>query len=219
MSLPDILLSLLREPLSGTDLVRLFRGTINHFWKADLSQIYRALQALEREGFLSSKNHPSPRGPARRVYRLTPTGHRRLADWLRRPPRIPAAKFAYLAKLFSATADERPSERAREILSSMRDDAARAVALLEVIDKQFRQAPGKIEAMPAFLFYPWLTLRHGLLRRRALLEWLDECLEILDRRPVLADEDSGPGALSELARVLEFSVGEAGIADRTGKDN
>ncbi len=55
--------------------------------------------------------------------------------------------------------------------------------------------------MPAALFYPWLTLRHGLLRRRAVVEWLEESLARFDRRPVEADELS-PETLAGLMQVL-----------------
>ena len=70
------------------------------------------------------------------------------------------------------------------------------------IDAQLQEAPGYPEAMPAFVFYPWLTLRHGLIRRRGLLEWIDESLELLDRRPGPAGDDADPEAMSALVRGL-----------------
>jgi DNA-binding PadR family transcriptional regulator len=218
MSLPDILLSLLREPMSGSDLIRLFEGTIRHFWKTDLSQIYRALDALEREGCLRSESLPSPRGPARRVYRLTARGRRRLTEWIRRPPRIPAAKFEYLAQLLSVTADERPRECARTLLNTMRDEAVQAVAVLEGIDSTLRQMTGGTDAMPSSLFYPWLTLRHGLIRRQGLLQWIDECLELLDQRPGKEDEDAGPEVMAELAHALQLVAEQAGVTEDSKED-
>jgi DNA-binding PadR family transcriptional regulator len=218
MSLPNILLSLLREPMSGTDLIGLFQGTFHHFWKTDLSQIYRALEGLERDGCLVSESIPSPKGPSRRVYRLTGNGRRRLVEWIRKPPQIPAAKLEFLAQLFSVTADERPRERARALLTSMREEAARGVAVLEAIDARMQEAPGYPEAMPAFLFYPWLTLRHGLIRRRGLLEWIDESLELLDRRPGPAGDDADPEAMSALVRGLVEAAGEPGATKLTREE-
>lgn len=203
MSLPDILLSLLREPMSGTELVEIFQGTINHFWKTDLSQIYKALEALEREECLTSRTVPSSRGPERRVYSLTATGRKRLRSWIHRPPRIPAAKFEYLAQLFSVTAEREPRQAAGEMLTSMRGKAAREVAVLEGLDALFTERPGYPESMPSSLFYPWLTLRHGLLRRRALLAWIDEALQFLEARSKQTDEGSGRKAISELMEALK----------------
>jgi DNA-binding PadR family transcriptional regulator len=204
MSLPDVLLSLLREPMSGSELIRLFRGTIDHFWNTDLSQVYRALESLDREGCLRSRSEPSERGPARKVYRLTARGRQRLGEWVRRTPRVPPAKFEYLAQLFSVTADPSPRQQALRQLRSMREEAAGKVALLDGIDHAMAEAPGYPDAMPAHLFYPWLTLRHGLIRRRALLAWIDESIERVERRPASDDEPIPLESFQELMRVLKL---------------
>jgi len=39
MSLPEILPGLLRDPMRGRELTRLFRSTISHFRTTDLSQV------------------------------------------------------------------------------------------------------------------------------------------------------------------------------------
>jgi len=203
MSLPDVLLSLLREPMSGTDLIRLFKSSIQHFWKTDLSQIYRALENLESKGLVRSESVPSARGPARKVYHLNDDGRTRLLDWIATEPRIPPVKFEYLAQIFSVTADPDPSGRAREMLWSMRDEAAAGLATLKGIDAALARVPGYPNDMPAAFFYPWLTLRHGIQRRRALLDWIDECLERLDARNPEADvpgEDND--TMAHLALIL-----------------
>ncbi|GAB3669131.1 PadR family transcriptional regulator [Actinocorallia lasiicapitis] len=49
--------------------------------------VYPALTRLEREGYLATRLVPSPSGPARKYYRLTPAGQEHLrsatATWLR----------------------------------------------------------------------------------------------------------------------------------------
>ena len=202
MSLHDVLLSLLRQPMSGSELIALFDSSIRHFWQTDLSQIYRALETLEASGAVRSRSMPSPRGPARRVYRLTPAGRRRLIEWVRRRPRIPLAKFEYLAQVFSVTAEERPRLRAREILAGLAREARASLAILEGLDAAFRAVPGYPDQLPTFAFYPWLTLRHGIHRRRALVDWTDECLERLDRRSDDVDV-SDPEAIAALTSLLQ----------------
>jgi PadR family transcriptional regulator AphA len=205
MSLHDVLLSLLREPMSGTELIEAFQSSIRHFWQADLSQIYRALESLETEGAVRSRSVPSPRGPARRVYRLTPAGRRRLIDWVRRQPHIPSFKFEYLAQLFSVTAEERPRERAVEILTALGEESRASLTVLEGLDAAFAELPGYPDRLPTFIFYPWLTLRHGMHRRRALVEWIDECLRRLESRPAEIDA-ADPDAIAALGALLaEFS--------------
>ncbi len=82
----------------------------------------------------------------------------------------------------------------------------------------FRRNTGGPQSMPTSLFYPWLTLRHGLIRRRGLLEWIDECVEHMDRRPGAEDEEAGPEAMSDLARALQLVAEEAGLVDSITKE-
>ncbi|MCP3978610.1 MAG: PadR family transcriptional regulator [bacterium] len=182
MSLPNVLLSLLREPMCGTDLVEQFRSSIRHFWTADLSQIYRALEGLERAGCVRSRSVPSPKGPARRIYSLTAAGREKLIRWVEQSPELPPLKLEYLAQLFSATAAADPVARAREQLGSLLVEAQAAVRVLEGIECAMQQVPGYPDRMPASIYYPWLTLRHGLHRRRALVAWVEESLASLERR-------------------------------------
>ena len=121
------------------------------------------------------------------------------------------------ASCFSVTTDPRPRERARTLLASMREEAVQSVRILEALDDLIRRETGGPQSMPTSLFYPWLTLRHGLIRRRGLLEWIDECVEHMDRRPGAEDEAAGPEAMSELAHALRLIAEEAGLVDSTIK--
>lgn len=49
--------------------------------EADPGAVYRTLRQLESEGYLVSAWHTGEVGPARRVYRLTPTGRELLFFW------------------------------------------------------------------------------------------------------------------------------------------
>ncbi len=48
----------------------------------DAAAIYRALRQLEQQGLVTSAWDTSRPGPARRNYKLTPAGRRRLTDWI-----------------------------------------------------------------------------------------------------------------------------------------
>ena len=48
---------------------------------SDPGTVYRALRALEREGYISSWWDSKDQGPARRVYTLTEQGHQALTVW------------------------------------------------------------------------------------------------------------------------------------------
>ena len=88
MSLEHILLGLLRTPATGYELKSTFENSIRHFWSARLSQIYPTLDKMERRAWLSSKKESSDKGPARRVYEVTPEGRAELGRWLQSGPVI-----------------------------------------------------------------------------------------------------------------------------------
>ena len=50
---------------------------------ADPGAVYRALRALEEDGFVISKWETQESGPARRVYQLTKFGEKLLEDWMK----------------------------------------------------------------------------------------------------------------------------------------
>src|SRR3970040_1267167 len=99
MSLPHILLGLLRQPASGYDLKAEFERGIRHFWSAELSQIYPTLKRMQAKGWLSCATEPSGRGAGRRVSSRTEAGREELLRWLDGPPQVGAERFAYLAQI------------------------------------------------------------------------------------------------------------------------
>ncbi len=180
MALEHILLGLLRKPASGYDLKRIFDDSIGHFWPANLSQIYPTLKRLEKDGLLDRRIEPSERGPQRRVYSLTPSGHAALEEWLGSEPEIGTERFGYLAQLFLMDAlgdEEQTLEFMRDLhdyLSSWRDE-------LESADAQV-EAEGPWSEFPSDHFHHYASLRMGVLTLRAKVAWCEETIERLQTR-------------------------------------
>lgn len=87
--LPDGPAGLPRSHLR-TCLLLALRGSASHGYELleqvrelgllgiDAGGLYRALRAMEHDGLLTSRWEPSPSGPARRTYELTPAGQEAL---------------------------------------------------------------------------------------------------------------------------------------------
>jgi PadR family transcriptional regulator, regulatory protein AphA len=87
MSLNYALLGLLSiTPMNGYSIKAFFDEAINSVWHAELSQIYRELEALEQKGLLSSTIEQQRDRPNKRLYRATDEGKRSFMDWLSSPP-------------------------------------------------------------------------------------------------------------------------------------
>lgn len=125
MALEHILLGLMREPGSGTDIKRAFDEAIGHFWAAELSQVYPMLNRMARDGLLSVSSEPSPKGPPRKVYALTDAGRKSLHEWLAQAPNVGTERVEWLAQIWFM--DETP-EHALPFFDRLRDELAREVS-------------------------------------------------------------------------------------------
>ena len=80
---PQLLLSLLREPTHGYELMeRLADEEESPF--VDPGLLYRTLRRLEEDGVVSSSWDTQGPGPARRLYEVTPQGIDYLHAWVAR---------------------------------------------------------------------------------------------------------------------------------------
>lgn len=183
MSLDGILLGILREPAAGYDIKRAFDDVFRHFWSADLAQIYRALNRMEKEGLLESRMEPSDRGPDRKVYRRTRAGTEALREWLRGGPVFGTEKFAYLAQVFFL-AEAGDAAFSEEFFTTLREELVAQLETLRAIEQGWREEAG--EGFPDALgeadFHAWLTLDMGLRKTNALVDWADNALVRLRRR-------------------------------------
>lgn len=85
MSVRHALLGLLSEgPKYGLRLREEFEAGTGEVWPLNVGQVYTTLQRLERDGLVESDDAEAE-GPQKR-FRITATGQRELADWLRTPP-------------------------------------------------------------------------------------------------------------------------------------
>jgi len=182
MGLKHILLGLLREPASGYDLKAAFDERLHYFWAAELSQIYPALQGLERKGLLRSRQAPSKRGPGRRVYQITPAGHRILRDWLENGPELHDERMDYLAKIYLM--DELGDlQKTLHFIQDLRDAFSTRLAELQTIERYWSekdpQYPGTLSAQ---MFHVLLTLRKGIYSLSAHVKWCDESVRRIQAR-------------------------------------
>ena len=182
MSLDYILLGLLREPASGYDLKAVFDERIHYFWPAELSQVYPAMQRLEDNGLLRSREAPAKRGPRRRVYQTTAAGHRVLRQWLDESPELGDERIGFLAKVYLM--DElRDLSKTRQYFRELREICATRLEELQAIERGWAaQDPHYPDALSARMFHVSLTLRKGLSSLATHVKWCDESLRRIEAR-------------------------------------
>src|SRR5438105_2540982 len=102
MSLQHAILALLNEaPMSGYDLKTSgFDRKVNHFWSADQAQIYRTLDKLVEQGWVSSQLEIQYDHPNRKLYSITSTGQAQLKRWMSEFQPLPVKREPFLIQLF-----------------------------------------------------------------------------------------------------------------------
>ncbi len=106
-----VLLALADEPRHGHAIRAALLDRIPGF-AGDPGAIYRTLQALEAAGEVHFRWDTDSRGPARKVFSLTPAGWERLEFWKEDIERRLASLQAFLAN-FEKAREKRPGPRKR----------------------------------------------------------------------------------------------------------
>lgn len=173
MSLAHAILGLLTQrPWTGYDLkTQCFDGSVAHFWPADQSQIYRMLDKLLKDGFVTAESGPSQAGPPRKIYTITKAGMKELDRWLSSTVSMPEVRDATLIQVFFV--NRLPKGQAIKILDGLRQGyQARLEAYLAVKIPRDQNGP---QAGPR------MTLELGIAHAKAGVAWADACLHRLRR--------------------------------------
>lgn len=167
--------------MSGYDLKQLMDQSTANFWHAKLSQIYVTLKALEKDDMVTSSAVAQESRPDRRVYSITAKGKADLSKWVNTPDlEIAQSKEPFLLKLFFSAQISKES-----LLSQLRIQRELHQKILErnktesaaVIAQTMQQAPHlKKDALL------WeATRRSGEIIDEAIIRWLDETIEMINK--------------------------------------
>jgi PadR family transcriptional regulator AphA len=177
MSLEYAILGFLNYlPLSGYDLKKMFDTSVQHFWPADQSQIYRTLARLTEQGSVEMEVFHQDDRPDRKVYSITPSGQAQLQAWLKTmPPPRPDHSSSLIQVFFCGQLSN------QEILAKFETMAA----MMKIVLLRYQQVPSQIDEYSHLVnsqretFFWLLTLDLGLRSIRANLEWAENVIDML----------------------------------------
>jgi PadR family transcriptional regulator AphA len=178
MSLEHAILGFLNYgPFSGYDLKKVFDTSVNHFWPADQSQIYRTLARLAERGWAEVEVVPQQGRPARKVYQITGAGREELRRWLITSLPSKDPRHSWLIQVFFAgqLSDE-------EILTVFEREAESIRAALAHLDQVPQESAVFVEAIdsPREVFFWMLTLEYGIKMAEASLEWIESVIQRIE---------------------------------------
>ena len=161
---------------TGYEIMTVFRDSLNHFWTAQTSQIYRELQTMEKAGWISQTHVAQAGKPDKNVFSITPAGHEELLRWLRQD-HIPAGyRNPFLLKTFFM--GELPVQENIEFFKAFQHAA--------VFTDEGKQASANADMYQQALSHPekavyWkLTIEFGRMYEKIQREWCDSCIRELE---------------------------------------
>jgi len=111
---PAIMTILAEKSLHGYAIVeRLAQTPLLGGDRPDPTGVYRALSGMEERGFVTASWDTSERGPAKKMYELTPGGHGCLARWTSSLAEYHRAIGALIEKAREASAHFQRAQRSR----------------------------------------------------------------------------------------------------------
>ena len=183
MSLEHAILGFLNYgPFTGYDLKKVFDRSVNHFWPADRSQIYRTLSRLADGGLATVEVVHQEDAPDRKVYHITERGRAELHAWLNADCEPESVRSAELVRVFFA--GQLSDEQALTMLKRGLQKYEEFINTYDDLRQQSQQAcaAGEAEGTPVRdLFFWQLTLENGLVTTRALVEWIKSVIDRLER--------------------------------------
>ena len=175
MSLKHAILGFLSfKSLSGYDLKKAFDQSVQHFWPANQSQIYRTLAGLKDEGLVDQEVIEREERLDMKVYHITEAGREELHRWLSTPLQSSDSREPFLIQVYfggKLSVDEFVDLLQHEI-HAMEE----RVAIYDSIYKMYQEKI-KTSEDPRSLFLSVTTLEYGILSNKTSLEWLKSIVE------------------------------------------
>ena len=187
MSVRHTLLALLSEgPNYGLRLREEFEDRTGEVWPLNVGQVYTTLQRLERDGLVESDDN-GPDSP-QKGFRITESGQRELAAWLRTPPDLSSPPRDELVMKVLVAA-RLPGANVREVIQAHRR------YLIQLMQEWTRIKEEEAESDLGLA----LVVDAELLRLDSVIRWLDTA-EARIRRATPAPPQPAPAPLPRLRR-------------------
>jgi PadR family transcriptional regulator AphA len=175
---PYAILGLLSiEPMSGYDIRRNLDESLSHFWSESYGQIYPSLKRLEATGLITPVKQAASGSRRKRLFILTSKGRATLRSWLADAPKPQPPRSELMLKIFFGRLA--PPGAVTAHIRRLQVQQEQLLETFEAIERQLGAERAGHPDLPYWL----LTLKAGVERGKALLDWSDDALATLKGTP------------------------------------
>jgi DNA-binding PadR family transcriptional regulator len=191
-----ILQRLVRSPMTGYELKKIFTTPVGYGWRAYDTQIYRELKALEQAGFVRGQVEAGRGGPQRRVYEPTFQGLQALRDWLVSPLEDASQKSELTTRIWSL--DLFPPGALDRLIASVRQQTQEQLEHMSGRREELRRVFGPPEiASDPTVVGRLLVLEHEIQLAQLKLRWLERVEAVTGVRTLLDDSAEAPARATQ----------------------
>jgi len=167
------------QEMTGYEIMGIFRDSLNYFWDAKTSQIYRELQKLEQKDLVRKTVIPQNGKPDKNVYSITETGRTELLRWLADGDLGLRIKTPILMKVFFL--GEKSAEENIQYFESVKERCEQFLKSLEPVP-QYIDTYGDMIGQRDKELYWQMTVEYGRRNMKMQIEWAQDCIRRLEER-------------------------------------
>lgn len=167
------------KEMTGYEIMEVFRDSLNYFWDAKTSQIYRELQGLEQKEWVGKRVVLQSGKPDKNVYSITEAGREELLKWLADDDLGLRVKTPILMKVFFL--GEGSAEENIRYFEGVKESC-------ELFLESLAAVPGHIENYSDMIgqkeksLYWQMTVEYGRRIMQMQMEWAQDCIRRLEEK-------------------------------------
>jgi DNA-binding PadR family transcriptional regulator len=163
--------------MTGYEIMEVFRDSLNYFWDAKTSQIYRELQGLEQKEWVSKRVVPQSGKPDKNIYSITELGQRELLRWLADDDLGLRIKTPVLMKVFFL--GERSADENIRYFEQIKEKCELFLKSLEAVPRHI-DTYNKMIGQEDKALYWQMTVEYGRRNMQMQREWAQDCIRRLE---------------------------------------
>lgn len=163
--------------MTGYDIMLTFRNSLNYFWNAQTSQIYRELQTLKKNGWVSDMSIHLEGKPDKNLFSITESGKNELKRWLTEDDTEFRMRNPLMMKIFFR--GELGIEENIEYFKKLLNQCDDFMKLIEKSPFDVDMYEGMIENPEKALYWK-MTVEFGFMYSQIYREWLEKCIKEME---------------------------------------
>lgn len=162
--------------MTGYEIMQTFRDSLDFFWNAQTSQIYRELQTLEKKKWVEKTVVPQSGKPDKNVYAITEEGKKELLRWLADGNLGLNQRTPILMKVFFM--GERSREENISFFEHLKDYCGMFLESLASVPEYIENYSAYIDEREKALYWG-MTVELGRRNMQTYMEWAQDCIALL----------------------------------------